>query len=704
MTIEYKDSKRIVGLSTDKVETATTPTYTGWAVSGGTTYHSMDSANSEIDFKADRNTAGDRGISKSVGTLNSDTWVARFQLDIDIINKPDGGGLYETFSLNAVDSSVVEQSGNTFIGLALQSSSTEAYFKAVHGVNTGNHSNQVTIGSNGSFVTGTYYVEITRLSATSATVKVFGSTGSDYSTGQIGSTATLNLGSSHTTDLQYFTSKTNSGGADNNYVLGSFKGLKIYDGVTSLTSKPTDVPDNSILVEKDTANRYWFSEALAPTFEDDFSTLTWTKSNSNTNMALSGGKLTATSLDITGGQSPDHNMYKAIGTTLSATTWVAQFEYTPTSTTYARGYAPFAITEDNGNIRGAGSGSNSNTHSIVAYLHDTTGTPVLELRYDKYGGDVGTGGSGAPNLSYGTTYFVTMTKSNANDTTLTVRTGSHTGSQVGSDLTLSNSTYGAEMDNLNYIQSGSVGQANSGETANFSIDNVKIYNAVSTPTPATWTYEPNANSSPLFDTHNGTSSSHSTTITVASNDNRLLIAHVAHSSNLGNTATTVTSVTSNVSGAFTQLMVQNSDSTQNQKTDVWYLKAPATGAHTVTVVYSHTTVSRSIALTSLYNVDQTTPINLSSKAGNGASTGTPITVDITPTVKNSVLMALSQAQYSANTPSDTTIYMASYAGGGDFNISAQKKLSPTRDSVNTMSWSKNSALSWSIVAFEVIGV
>jgi len=214
--------------------TATTPTYAGWAVSGGTTYHSMDSANSEIDFNAYRNTAGDRGISKSVGTLNSDTWVARFQLDIDTINKPDGGGLYETFSLNAVDSSVVEQSGNTFIGLTLQSSSTEAYFKAVHGVNTGNHSNQVTIGSNGSFVTGTYYVEITRLSATSATVKVFNSTGSDYSTGQIGSTATLNLGSSHTTDLQYFTSKTNSGGADNNYVLGSFKGLKIYDGVTSL--------------------------------------------------------------------------------------------------------------------------------------------------------------------------------------------------------------------------------------------------------------------------------------------------------------------------------------------------------------------------------------------------------------------------------------------------------------------------------------
>ena len=217
----------------DSGSSETTPTYTGWAVSGGITYHSMDSANSEIDFKADRNTAGDRGISKSVGTLNSDTWVARFQLDIDTINRPDGGGLYETFSLNAVDSSVVEQSGNTFIGLALQSSSSEAYFKAVHGVNAGNHGNQVTIGSNGSFVTGTYYVEITRLSATSATVKVF--TGSDYSTGQIGNTATLSLGGSHTTDLQYFTSKTNSGGADNNYVLGSFKELKIYDGVTSVT-------------------------------------------------------------------------------------------------------------------------------------------------------------------------------------------------------------------------------------------------------------------------------------------------------------------------------------------------------------------------------------------------------------------------------------------------------------------------------------
>ena len=34
-------------------------------------------------------------------------------------------------------------------------------------------------------------------------------------------------------------------------------------------SKPTDVQDNSILVEKDTARRYWFDAALTPTMSND---------------------------------------------------------------------------------------------------------------------------------------------------------------------------------------------------------------------------------------------------------------------------------------------------------------------------------------------------------------------------------------------------------------------------------------------------
>jgi hypothetical protein len=315
-------------------------------------------------------------------------------------------------------------------------------------------------------------------------------------------------------------------------------------------------------------------------------------------------------------------------------------------------------------------------------------------------GQLGTAGISGVTLGNGT-FYLEMIRESGSDYKLYIRSGSHTGTLLGTG----SYTDASGVTGLQYIKTGRLysSVANGNFVAKW--EDIEFYNnTTSTITPATWTYEPNANSSPLFDTHNGTNTSDSTTITVASNANRLLIAHVGHSSNLGNAATTVTSVTSNVSGAFTQLMTQNSDATTNNKTDVWYLKAPATGAHTVTVVYSHSTGSRTIALTSLYNVDQITPINLSSKAGNGSSTGTPITVDITPTVKNSVLMALCQAQYSQNTPSDTSIYMSSYVGGGDFSISAQKKLSPTKDSVNTMSWVKNSNAAWSIVAFEVIGV
>ena len=53
--------------------------------------------------------------------------------------------------------------------------------------------------------------------------------------------------------------------------------------ISALTAdtKPTNVEDNSILVEKDTVRRYWFSEALAPTFEDDFTSDNWTDSDSS---------------------------------------------------------------------------------------------------------------------------------------------------------------------------------------------------------------------------------------------------------------------------------------------------------------------------------------------------------------------------------------------------------------------------------------
>jgi len=652
MTIEYKDSKRIVALSSDVLNTPTySDDFTGtddWADQGSGV--GVNTTTDRLEFSSWTDDGTNNSSTLDLGSALSDTkWVIRFKFHFSAYsNTSDNTG--PAFGMWANPSSTGGSSAEDSLLLwTLANAGTKITYIS-------SNDNQAIGGTDTNlsyaWVTGTtYYVQLQRDgSSFSATIWTGSYEGTEVASG-------TNTIDGTNTGLRYFGVKSfmaNRGGS----WTGWLDDLKIYDGIlsTSLTNKPTNVQDNSLLIEKDTANRYWFSpestdaenitwdNATLDSFTDSSGTITLSSTSGGW---LAKAQSSQTFTSSTGGETVINISAPASGAYL----------------TFGLGKNPYAGSTPSGNEE-----RDTVNFAFVAYnnyLH------IWELGVDKY--TVGTTWSASDDFK------ITMSSSGevkyyVNDvlkyTSLTTASGTFythvTGARDGSSATVS----------------GTITQV----------------------TPATWTYEPNANSSPLFDTHNGTTTSDSTTITVASNDNRLLIAHVGHSSNQGNAATTVTSVTSNVSGAFTQLMTQNSDASANNKTDVWYLKAPATGAHTVTVVYSHSTGSRTIALTSLYNVDQITPINLSSKAGNGSSTGTPITVDITPTVKNSVLMALCQAQYSQNTPSDTSIYMSSYVGGGDFSISAQKKLSPTKDSVNTMSWVKNSNAAWSIVAFEVIGV
>jgi len=650
MTIEYKDSKRIVKLSTDKVErvTYTGDMSTGWTTGNAGSGFTLDGTNDEIDFL---NNYGNDNVAIDLNSLLSGSistsWVLRFAIEMS--GTASGDNIIWWNGVSSDASVEANSTAQSYIGIGNQTQNgttgTRTYIAMCNDSRLDSSDVQTRLqlsGSNTADFTGKYYFEIIR-DGSNFTVNQYSDS---YST--LSGTKTNAVSNEAGGTLRYFISANYQQGSN---VTGTLSELKFYDGVSSLTSKPTNVQDNSILIEKDTAKRFWYSPVSADT--------AWSQTTSNDGVNVQYGTSAETSKL---GQKFETN-HANVGKTFTQVT-VRLKRYT------------------------AASGNASAGHIIYCKVYNSSGTA---------------------RATASTTYVYSTLATSYADKTFTFATPITIGANEIVGFESNGGAYDVETFNFRVNSSST-------ESDTTMIDYRKgawgttfaaweMMMTLGTPATTTWTYEPNANSSPLFDTHNGTSSSHSTTITVASNDNRLLIAHVAHSSGAGgNAATTVTSVTSNVSGAFTQLMTQTSDSTQNQKTDVWYLKAPATGAHTVTVVYSHTTVSRSIALTSLYNVDQTTPINLSSKAGNGASTGTPITVDITPTVKNSVLMALAQAQYSANTPSDTTIYMASYAGGGDFNISAQKKLSPTRDSSNTMSWSKNSALAWSIIAFEVIGV
>jgi len=221
----------VVGAAGDQTYT---PTYASsdWLIYptvGGSYWHVTDEANSEIDFKSMRNPAADRGISYDLGsTLSDEKWLMRFQLDIDELNDPSGNGIYESFSLNAVDSSVPDNTGNTAISMSIQLSSSEKYFFATWGVNTGVHINQTEIGSD-MLATGTWYIELIRLTTTSFSLRVTDQ--SDYTGGNV---ETITGVSASIVDLQYFTSKSSAGAEIANYILGSFKNIVIYDNVTAI--------------------------------------------------------------------------------------------------------------------------------------------------------------------------------------------------------------------------------------------------------------------------------------------------------------------------------------------------------------------------------------------------------------------------------------------------------------------------------------
>jgi len=193
-------------------------------------YHLTDEGNSEIDFKCMRNVAGSRGMSYDLGaTVSNEKWLMRFQLDIDTLFADSGGGIYENFGLNKVDSSVAENGANTYLGLGLNHSSSENFFWLSWGVDQGNHSNKTEIGTN-MLATGTWYVEIIRLSTTSFSVRVTDQ--SDYTGGSVVTDTDSNI--ANVQDLGYFTDKTSSGSEINNYIQGSCNNIKVYDNVTSI--------------------------------------------------------------------------------------------------------------------------------------------------------------------------------------------------------------------------------------------------------------------------------------------------------------------------------------------------------------------------------------------------------------------------------------------------------------------------------------
>lgn len=196
-------------------------------------------------------------------------------------------------------------------------------------------------------------------------------------------------------------------------------------------------------------------------------------------------------------------------------------------------------------------------------------------------------------------------------------------------------------------------------------------------------------------------SSYSQNITIASNSSRLLVVGIIY---YHGASCSIASVTHNGKN-LTLAKRLNSDAVST--TELWYLVAPDTGTNTVVVNTTESSGTRIVAFEvwSFYNVDQNTPIGVTTSASGsgGNSTGT-----ITPTTTGSAIfdcIYVNGAGSPSGAPSSLVSPTQSFGfieSTNNFGMGDQFIASPTIGSSNSMAWSPNhTSPVWNWVAIEI---
>lgn len=207
-----------------------------------------------------------------------------------------------------------------------------------------------------------------------------------------------------------------------------------------------------------------------------------------------------------------------------------------------------------------------------------------------------------------------------------------------------------------------------------------------------------------LDTSNSniTAGATSVTITIASNNNRLVILQASYIVGGGTGSAQALSTVAIGASNFTKLQRHEADSGGNSAyTEIWYLIAPPTGAQTITVTWASTPTHSVLSAISLYNVDQITGINSGSVNNGGGDTLNP-SVSITPTNKNSWILGAMASGATPSAQNQTSIFLGTVDSSSNVTASAQYNATPTINSSNTLSWTQLTGSVCSLIAYEVL--
>ena len=337
MTINYLDSKRLQGLSSDIVNTPTFSddytTNSGWTQTGTTV--TVDSGTADkLDFTAVVGNA-DHRVSKAIGVTLSDTlWICDYEINITAM-----GALTEAFPLFISAGTAKLRSTQDELGTTIYNNAGTHQMAITSRLdNSGLNSTYINIS-----LSTLYYIRLERTSATNVRLNIFSDSGRTSHIAGSPVNYTINSGIGGLTTVQH---SSDDGAGNANTINLTIDNLKIYDGVSSLTNKPTNVQTNSKFEQTDTNTRHWYDGTnwiTQPTFEDDFT--------SYANQAAVDAVYVPLDIKISGDVTNDRLNYQAVvdgtndsmsrslGGTVSDTAWVLRFRYSMTARTLnSQGY------------------------------------------------------------------------------------------------------------------------------------------------------------------------------------------------------------------------------------------------------------------------------------------------------------------------------------------------------------------------------
>ena len=249
------------------------------------------------------------------------------------------------------------------------------------------------------------------------------------------------------------------------------------DGVT--TPAPNNVQDNSIFVEKDTGRRYWRTGALAPTYEDDFSTDTLGANTTDATYIDWDGSgaidlIAPVSVNTGGGDSGWFDL-----TTVSDSANVVRFSLDTSAITVG------AVPQMWIGLSSIGTGDSTTTNDWFGmYIQAAAGNPIILAGHAN--------GVGCNNLSSDSTFTKTLAVEKIWVEIIRTSTTAFT-LNIFSDeyVTLTESKTGVTTSVTSTTNFRMITRNHNGASAGFTmkLGDLEFYNGVTSATPATWTYD-----------------------------------------------------------------------------------------------------------------------------------------------------------------------------------------------------------------------